>query len=200
MPDASLVGIPVKPTRAQPVPGPAAFKVLYDGPCEICQACVSWLKTLGDGTQTICLPISEEVLFSLNSRLRMDDCLRQLQVVTPEGEILIGWDAVALLAQSFPATWLIGALGQRFPFRNIGRWLYEFVATNRYSLSKCRGGACSISKPEVMRVDAFYFSHSDWPQGKPFAVGHILLISLFSVLAASYLGLFTWHLLQRSQG
>src|SRR5580700_11415874 len=76
MPDASLVGIPVKPTRAQPVPGPAAFKVLYDGQCEICQACVSWLKTLGDGTQTICLPISEEVLFSLNSRLRMDDCLR----------------------------------------------------------------------------------------------------------------------------
>jgi len=99
MPDASLAGIPAKPTRGQPVPAPAAFKVLYDGQCEICQACVSWLKTLGDGTQTICLPISEEVLSSLDSRLRMDDCLRQLHVVTPQGEILIGWDAVALLAQ-----------------------------------------------------------------------------------------------------
>jgi glyoxylase-like metal-dependent hydrolase (beta-lactamase superfamily II) len=84
----------------------------------------------------------------------MDDCLRQLHLVTPEGEILIGWDAVALLAQLFPSTWLIGALGQRFPFRHIGRWLYGFVATNRYSLSKCRGGACSISKPEVMRRQA----------------------------------------------
>jgi hypothetical protein len=42
-------------------------------------------------------------------------------------------------------------------------------------------------------VDAFYFSHADWPQGKKFVVGHILLTSLFIALAGSYLGLFIWH-------
>jgi alginate O-acetyltransferase complex protein AlgI len=42
-------------------------------------------------------------------------------------------------------------------------------------------------------VDAFYFSHADWPQGKMFVVGHLLLTSLFCFLAASYLGLFVWH-------
>src|SRR5260370_40622134 len=42
-------------------------------------------------------------------------------------------------------------------------------------------------------VDAFYFSHEDWPQGKLFALGHVLLTSLFVALAASYLGLFLWH-------
>jgi alginate O-acetyltransferase complex protein AlgI len=42
-------------------------------------------------------------------------------------------------------------------------------------------------------VDWFYFSHEDWPKGRQFIVGHILLTSLFSVLAASYLGLFLWH-------
>jgi glyoxylase-like metal-dependent hydrolase (beta-lactamase superfamily II) len=84
----------------------------------------------------------------------MDDCLRQLHVVTPEGEILIGWDAVARLARLFPATWLIGALGRHFPFRNVGRWLYGFVASNRYSLSKCRGGACRIAKPKVVQRQA----------------------------------------------
>ena len=42
-------------------------------------------------------------------------------------------------------------------------------------------------------VDAFYFSHADWPQGKMFVVGHALLTSLFCFLAASYLGLFVWH-------
>jgi hypothetical protein len=42
-------------------------------------------------------------------------------------------------------------------------------------------------------VDAFYFSHSDWPRGKRFLAGHILLTSLFLGLAASYLGLFIWH-------
>lgn len=42
-------------------------------------------------------------------------------------------------------------------------------------------------------VDATYFSHSDWPKGRLFLIGHILLTSLFSSLAASYVGLFVWN-------
>jgi len=47
-------------------------------------------------------------------------------------------------------------------------------------------------------VDASYFSHADWPTGKQFIIGHILLTSLFLALAASYLGLFVWHIWLRS--
>jgi hypothetical protein len=36
-------------------------------------------------------------------------------------------------------------------------------------------------------------SHADWPKGTAFVVGHALLTLLFSSLAASYLGLFVWH-------
>ena len=43
-------------------------------------------------------------------------------------------------------------------------------------------------------VDAFYFSQADWPIGKRFLVGRILLTSLIVGLAASYLGLFIWHM------
>src|ERR1700691_2858074 len=102
----------------------AKYRVLYDGQCEICQACVSWLRTLDHKNKTACLPISAEVLVAVDSRLRMDECLRQLHVVTPEGEICLGWDAVACLARLFPSTWLIGAIGERLPFRNVGRLLY----------------------------------------------------------------------------
>lgn len=42
-------------------------------------------------------------------------------------------------------------------------------------------------------VDAFYFSHQDWPEGRFFVVGHFLLTSLFVALAASYFGLFFWR-------
>jgi len=42
-------------------------------------------------------------------------------------------------------------------------------------------------------VDAFYFSHEDWPQGKQFVIGHILLTCLFSALAASYWALLIWN-------
>jgi hypothetical protein len=47
-------------------------------------------------------------------------------------------------------------------------------------------------------VDAFYFSHDDWPKGTMFAVGHALLTLLFSVLAASYVALFVWHVWLRT--
>ena len=42
-------------------------------------------------------------------------------------------------------------------------------------------------------VDALYFKHEDWPQGRQFVVGHTLLTSLFVALAASYWGLFVWQ-------
>src|SRR5581483_1098005 len=75
-------------------------------------------------------------------------------VLTPAGEVLVGWDAVAQLARLFPSTWLIGSLGRIFPFRNIGRAIYGFVARNRYALSKCRGGACSVAHPQAVRKQA----------------------------------------------
>jgi hypothetical protein len=64
------------------------------------------------------------------------------------------------------------------------------------------GLACFIGTYWTARilVDAIYFSHADWPKGKQFVVGHIFLTSLFFILAASYLGLFTWHILRRSSG
>ncbi len=152
MPDHPLVELAAKSDEKQPVR--TIYRVLYDGQCEICQACVSWLRALDHENRTVCLPISAEVLSSVDSRLRMEDCLRQLHIVTPQGEILVGWDAVANLALLFRLTWLIGILGIHFPFRSAGRLLYGFVATNRYSLSKCRGGACRAAKPTVVRRQA----------------------------------------------
>ncbi|MHB8526804.1 MAG: hypothetical protein ACYDD2_11680 [Candidatus Acidiferrales bacterium] len=49
-------------------------------------------------------------------------------------------------------------------------------------------------------VDAIYFSHADWPKGTAFVVGHALLALLFSWLAASYLGLFVWHVWLSTNG
>ena len=136
------------------VPTTSVYSVLYDSQCEICQAGVAWLKTLDRKKKTSALTISSETLRVADPRLKIEECLRQLHVVTPAGEILVGWDAVSSLARLFPSTYLVGLLGQRFPFRGVGRLLYGFVAKNRYSLSKCRGGACRIAKPEAVRRQA----------------------------------------------
>jgi hypothetical protein len=49
-------------------------------------------------------------------------------------------------------------------------------------------------------VDAFYFSHRDWPKGKQFVVGHFLLTCLFAAMASSYWGLFVWQVWLRTRG
>jgi hypothetical protein len=48
-------------------------------------------------------------------------------------------------------------------------------------------------------VDAFYYSHEDWPKGRQFAAGHFLLTCLFVAQALSYWGLFVWHLVLRGK-
>jgi hypothetical protein len=42
-------------------------------------------------------------------------------------------------------------------------------------------------------VDFTYYQHADWPAGKTFAVGHILLTLLFVFLSATYLGVWVRH-------
>jgi alginate O-acetyltransferase complex protein AlgI len=41
-------------------------------------------------------------------------------------------------------------------------------------------------------VDFFYYDHTDWPRGRGFVFGHILLTSLFAYLAATNLALVIW--------
>ncbi len=99
MAEPSLAEIVARPdTEHSTAP---AYRVLYDGQCEICQACVAWLKTLDHENKTVPLPISAEVLPAVDSRLKLDECLRQLHVVTPKGEVLLGWEAVASLWESY---------------------------------------------------------------------------------------------------
>jgi len=63
------------------------------------------------------------------------------------------------------------------------------------------GLACFIGSYWTARilVDAFYFSHEDWPKGKEFVIGHFLLTSLFTALATSYWALFVWHVWLRGE-
>ena len=123
------------------------YRVIYDDQCEICQAGVSWLKTLDRHKRTVCHPIHPETIAQVHTHLDVDACLRELHVVRPDGRIVAGWDAVATLARLFPVTWLIGAAGAVPGLRLVFRSLYRFVARNRYSFSKCRGGACHVDRP-----------------------------------------------------
>jgi glyoxylase-like metal-dependent hydrolase (beta-lactamase superfamily II)/predicted DCC family thiol-disulfide oxidoreductase YuxK len=139
------------------------YAVLYDDQCEICQAGASWLRLLDERGEVACIPISAESLAGLDSRLELKECLRELHVIGPGGEIRVGWDAVACLARLFPSTRAIGGVGSKWPFRLVGQELYSLVARNRYAVSKCRGGACRSFHPQRVRrtasMGAFWWCH-----------------------------------------
>ena len=141
---------------AAPSVRPDQFAAIYDEQCEICQAFVSWLKLLDRDGKVAAVPIVPEWLAAIHPSLELDACLRELHVVTPQGDVRRGWDAVAELARLFPATFLIGWLGIVPPFNWLGRAAYRFVARNRYAVSKCRGGACRVACPDEVKRKSFF--------------------------------------------
>jgi hypothetical protein len=42
-------------------------------------------------------------------------------------------------------------------------------------------------------VDFTYYEHRDWPRGRGFVAGHVLLTLLFVFLSATYLGVAVWR-------
>src|SRR5262245_26304637 len=82
------------------------YQVIYDEQCEICQAGVSWLKVLDHGKRIVAHPIDLQTLSRIHPDLNVDACLRELHVLTPEGRIVVGADAVIILARLFPETGL----------------------------------------------------------------------------------------------
>jgi len=69
----------------------------------------------------------------------------------------------------------------------------EFVRGDRTAI----GLAAFIAAYWTARiiVDTVYFKHRDWPSGRSFLVGHVLLTGLFIALASTYAGLVAWRLL-----
>jgi hypothetical protein len=43
-------------------------------------------------------------------------------------------------------------------------------------------------------VDFLYYEHNDWPSGRGFVLGHVLLTSLFTFLAITNLVLVIWKI------
>ena len=126
------------------------YQVIYDEQCEICQAGVSWLKVLDHAGRIVVHPIDFDTLPKIHPDLNVEACLRELHVITPEATIVVGADAVILLARLFPETRLIGAVTGAPGMRTMSRMFYRFVALNRYALSKCRGGACRVVSPDKL--------------------------------------------------
>ncbi len=114
------------------------YIALYDGQCEICRASIGWVRFLDRDGIVDCVPLESVELAELHPELSLEECLRQLHVVTPEHTVLRGWDAVVGIAGVFPATRAVTTVDRVPGVHRLGERAYEFVAAHRYQLGKFR--------------------------------------------------------------
>jgi glyoxylase-like metal-dependent hydrolase (beta-lactamase superfamily II)/predicted DCC family thiol-disulfide oxidoreductase YuxK len=129
--------------QGTPAASPAArWLVFYDDQCEVCQAGVSWIRILDRDRAVDCIPLSNPAPYTPPE----GDCMRELHVVSPEGAVFRGAEAVSTLACLFVPTRWIGKLSALPGLRTLSALAYRWVASNRYQLSKCRGGRCNLAE------------------------------------------------------
>jgi glyoxylase-like metal-dependent hydrolase (beta-lactamase superfamily II)/predicted DCC family thiol-disulfide oxidoreductase YuxK len=128
-------------TASQPV----RWLVFYDDQCEVCQAGVSWIRLLDRERKVDCIPLSNPSPHTPPE----GDCMRELHVTTPDGDVFRGAEAVSKLACLFGPTRWIGKLSRLPGLRTLSALAYRWIATNRYQLSKCRGGRCNLAESKT---------------------------------------------------
>ena len=135
------------------------WRLWYDDQCEVCQAGVAWLRWLNRRQRcgVVAIPLSSVLAGDPDAappEVPVEDLLRHLPVAAPSGQVSVGAPAVAALARLFPLTWFVGWLASVPGVSAVAGWFYRWVAANRYSLSRCRGGVCRSVDQNLVRQEA----------------------------------------------
>lgn len=128
-----------------------AYLVLFDGHCAFCRSQAKRLERwASNGTPIVTRDFQAPGALDDLPGLTLDDCMKAMRLVAPDGRIFAGAEAVArLLATRLiaaPFAYLYYVPGLRLLFE----MLYAWVAKRRYALAKarrtvtCDGTTCSI--------------------------------------------------------
>lgn len=112
--------------------GPGRHLVLWDGDCGFCRRFVGWVRSHGD-ERIETVPYQAIPEPPMTPALR-EACARALHVVTADGALLRGADAVLFVYGVLG--YRLAALGRRRPFLWILEIGYRWVARNRRLISR----------------------------------------------------------------
>ena len=120
------------------------YRILYDSDCEFCRRSMSLIKQLDKENLTQGVPLCEQALTDLNVPASIDECTKQMHVVSGSGKIYVGFFAIIKLASLFPQTKALAWLAWYLLPAGFGCLFYRLIANNRYRLSRCSGGHCKL--------------------------------------------------------
>lgn len=129
---------------------PGKTIVLFDGDCRFCAIQVKKLLALARPHGLEAVNFQEPGVLERFPGLTHAECMKAMQLITPEGRVYRGFEAAVRALATRPylgwVTWLYYLPG----VRQVCDAAYAWIARNRYRLmgktdsrSECQGGTCS---------------------------------------------------------
>jgi predicted DCC family thiol-disulfide oxidoreductase YuxK len=121
------------------------YRVWYDALCPICRRSVRWLRRLDWRRRLEYRDIHDRAMMAGQlPDVSYAQAMKELLVVTPDGQRRTGFDGLRRLAWVLPAMWPVAPLLYVPPLPWLGRRMYRWIARRRYRLLACDGGICAL--------------------------------------------------------
>lgn len=125
----------------------APYVVLYDGHCRICTAGAHRLESLARPGAVWLRDFQAPGVLEAYPQLTHEDCMRAMQVLTLDGRVYEGAEAIARVLETRPLMGVVAKLYFVPGVRQAADALYRWVARNRYRLrgrESCDDAACAL--------------------------------------------------------
>ncbi len=132
-----------------------ALRVLFDGACPRCRASMALITAADPDHVVEPIDLTERDVTSVDPGLNAADCLRLMHVVSKNGRITTGFEAVRSLAAALPLFWPLAAIAYVPGLAWPGRRTYNWYAAIRPRDVSCADEVCGIhsGKPPVAARD-----------------------------------------------
>jgi predicted DCC family thiol-disulfide oxidoreductase YuxK len=113
---------------------PGNLVVLYDGHCKFCQAQIKNLQKVAKPDSLMPLSFQDEGVLDSFPGVTYEACMKAMQLITPDGRVYQGAEAIARALMTRPIVGLVG-YGYYIPGVHIlSDAAYATVAANRYRI------------------------------------------------------------------
>jgi predicted DCC family thiol-disulfide oxidoreductase YuxK len=130
---------------------PGHYVVLYDGLCKFCQAGMKKLLALARPGAVHPVSFQEPGALGPFPGITLDDCMREMYLVTPAGKIYRGFEAAVRALATRPVLGYLAYIYYVPGIRHFLDWLYRRVAAHRYRImgkvvagGECLEGTCAL--------------------------------------------------------
>jgi predicted DCC family thiol-disulfide oxidoreductase YuxK len=125
-------------------PNQPVVSVLYDGACPRCRASMALVLSADPGQVVRPIDLMAVDVRTIHPGLTRQECLRSMHIVTGQGTIKSGFDAVRWLGGRLPLFWLPALIGAIPGVASAGRFVYNRLAASRPRDVPCTDDVCGI--------------------------------------------------------